>query len=298
VRAFGPFPLFEDFSMNFRLLAALAALSSLASAASAHVTLVQPEAIPGQVWDSAIRIGHGCSKSPTTRIELTIPPMLGAPIAVAKPGWKVETLGTTIIWSGGSLPDGEKGEFAFQTKVAKDATLGSVVAPVIQKCESGEHRWVEIVQPGQDPKEVKSPAPVVKLVVQLSVQVQEPWVRATPKGAKVAGGFAAFVNPGPADRLVSASFPTVAGRTEIHEMAMSGGTMTMRALANGIEIPGNGRLDFKPGGFHLMLMDLKVPLAEGQSLEGTLVFEKAGPVAVKFPVMAIGAPGPAHQHKH
>lgn len=285
--------------MTLRFCAALAAFVSFSSTATlAHVTLTQPEAVPGQTWESALRLSHGCDKSPTIRIEATIPPMLGAPKPLPKPGWTVETLGTTMIWSGGSLPDGDKSEFAFQSAVAKDAKLGTVVLPVIQKCASGEHRWIELMQPGQDPQEVKSPAPVVKVVAALSLRVQEPWLRATPKGAKVAGGFAAFVNPGSADRLVGAAFPAVAGKTEIHEMTMSGGMMTMRPLPNGLEIPAGGRIDFKPGGFHLMLMDLKQPLVEGQTIEGTLVFEKAGAVPVKFPVMAIGAPGPVQQHKH
>ena len=285
--------------MHFRFLAALAAFTSFAPLASAHVTLVQPDAVPGQTWESAIRIGHGCNSSPTIRIALTLPATWGAPQAATKAGWTVETQGSTIIWSGGTLADGEKGEFAFKALVAKDAPLGPQALPVIQTCQTGEHRWIERVQTGQDPKEVKSPAPVVSVVQSPRVQVSEPWLRATPKGAKVAGGFAYFVNPaGEPDRLVSASFPSIAGRTEIHEMAMAGGTMTMRALPQGIAIPAHGRVEFKPGGFHLMLMDLKAPLAEGQSVEGTLVFEKAGAVNVKFPVMAIGAPGPVHQHKH
>lgn len=283
--------------------AALAAFVSLAcvSHAHAHVSLMQDEVVPGQMWDGAVLVPHGCAGSPTIRVEVTVPPVAGAPQAMAKLGWKVETLGTTIIWSGGSLPDGQVGEFTFKSKVAKDALIGSVPVPVVQKCEKGEHRWIEVAQAGQDPHSLKSPAPMLQIVQAHGVKIEQPWVRATPKGAKVAGGFGIFINPGPADRLLSASFPAVTDRTEIHEMAVANGVMTMRALPKGIEIPAGGKLELKPGSYHLMLMDLKAPIVEGQKLTGTLVFEKAGPISVTFPVMAIGAPGPmqdSHQHQH
>ena len=151
----------------------------------------------------------------------------------------------------------------------------------------------------QAPHQTQSFAPRIMLAQAQGVKIEQPWIRATPKGAKVAGGFGIFVNAGPADRLLSASFPAVTGRTEIHEMAVANGVMTMRALPKGIEIPAGGRLELKPGSYHLMLMDLKEPIVEGQKLTGTLVFEKAGPVQVVFPVMPIGAPGATqHQHKH
>lgn len=289
--------------MKTYLYAACAALASYAVSASAqaHVALTSKEVMPGQLWESALIVGHGCEGSPTVRIELTIPPMIGVPQPLPKPGWKVETLGTTIIWSGGSLPDGQTGEFAFKSKVAKDALLGAVPVPVVQKCEKGEHRWIDVALAGQDPQTLKSPSPMLTVAQASGVKIDQPWVRATPKGAKVAGGFGIFVNPGPADRLISASFPDVTDRTEIHEMAVANGMMTMRALPKGIEIPAGGRLELKPGSYHLMLMDLKAPIIEGQKLAGTLVFEKAGKVNVIFPVLGIGAPGPdqhQHQHKH
>lgn len=283
--------------MSIKRAALVAAFMLSSSFALAHVVLVQPEAMPGQVWQGALRIGHGCEKSPTIRVEATLPSVLGTPKPLAKPDWKVEVSGNKIIWSGGSLPPDQYDEFVFRAPVAKDAALGPVAIPVVQICESGAHRWTEIAQPGQDPHALKSPAPVLKLVQKVGVTFQDAWLRATPKGAKVAGGFGIIVNAGDADRLVSASFPHAAGKTEIHEMAVANGVMTMRPLGNGIEIPASGRIELKPGSFHLMLMDLKAPLIEGQTVEGTLVFEKAGPVAISFPVMAIGAPG-LHQHKH
>ena len=284
--------------MLIQRAAFVAAFALSSSFALAHVAMVPPEAQPGQVWQGGLRIGHGCEKSPTIRVEATLPAALSAPKPLAKPGWTVNVSGNTLVWSGGSLPDDHFDEFVFRAAVAKDAPLGGIAIPVVQICEKGEHRWTEIAQPGQDSHALKSPAPVLKIVQQAGVSFQDAWLRATPKGAKVAGGFGLIVNGGGADRLVSATFPAVAGKTEIHEMAVANGVMTMRPLANGIEIPASGKIELKPGSFHLMLMDLKTPLIEGQTIEGTLVFEKAGPVQVRFPVMAIGAPGPMQHHKH
>lgn len=284
--------------MDIRFPAALAAFFALSAPLSAHVGLEQTEATPGSTWRGALRIGHGCERAPTIRVEAKLPAQLTDPKPLAKAGWQIEVKGDTIVWSGGSLPDSQYDEFVFRAAVAKDAALGPVPIPVIQTCEKGEHRWTETAAPGQDPSKLKSPAPVLQIVQKAGVTVQEPWLRATPKGAKVAGGFAMIVGAGAADRLVSAAFPAVAGRTEIHEMAVTNGLMTMRPLPGGIDIPANGKVELKPGSYHLMLMDLKEPLAEGQKVEGTLVFEKAGPVSVSFPVMAIGAPGPMQHHKH
>lgn len=119
--------------------------------------------------------------------------------------------------------------------------------------------------------------------------VEHPWSRATPAGAPVAGGFLAVANRGPAaDRLVSARFER-SNRVEIHEMAHKDGVMVMRELPKGIEIPAGGRVELKPGGYHLMFMELKAPLKEGEMLKGTLVFEKAGSVDVEFKVEPVGA---------
>jgi copper(I)-binding protein len=87
--------------------------------------------------------------------------------------------------------------------------------------------------------------------------IDHPWSRATPGGAKVGGGYLTVENKGAAsDRLVAATAPAIAGRTEIHEMAVTDGVMTMRPLADGIAIPAGGKVEFKPGGYHVMFMAL------------------------------------------
>ncbi len=126
------------------------------------------------------------------------------------------------------------------------------------------------------------------------LQIGQPWARATPHGAKVAGGFVTVVNAGTAaDRLVSAT-AEIAEHAEIHEMSMKDGVMTMRPLADGVAVPAGGELALRPGGYHLMFVGLKRMLKQGESFAGTLTFEKAGTVEVSFQVEAIGAGRPAH----
>ncbi len=122
-----------------------------------------------------------------------------------------------------------------------------------------------------------------------AIEITQPWSRATPEGAKVAAGYVTLKNNGAeADRLVSAT-GEIAGKTEIHEMAVDGkGVMTMRQVAEGIEIPPHGTLELKPGGFHIMFLDLKRGVKQGERFKGTLTFEKAGSIDVEFDVRAIG----------
>ena len=123
--------------------------------------------------------------------------------------------------------------------------------------------------------------------------ITQAWSRATPKGATTGGAYLTVENKGSApDRLVGGS-ADVAGKVEIHEMAMSNGVMKMRPLEKGLEIAPGKSVKLAPGGYHVMLMDLKSPLKKGDKLPVTLEFEKAGKVAVSFDVEGIGAQGPA-----
>ena len=122
-----------------------------------------------------------------------------------------------------------------------------------------------------------------------ALKIDHPWTRATPGGAKVGGGFMKITNTGrESDRLTGVS-ADIAGVIEIHEMKMEGSMMKMRALEKGLEIKPGEMVELKPGGFHVMFMDLKSPIAEGKPVKGTLVFEKAGKVEVDFKVEARGA---------
>ena len=121
------------------------------------------------------------------------------------------------------------------------------------------------------------------------LEIVHPWSRATPEGARVAAGYVLIRNNGSQpDRLVSAT-GEIAGRTEIHEMAVdANGVMTMRPLADGLEVPAGGEAELKPGGFHIMFLDLTRGPKEGETFKGTLTFEKAGTVEVEYAVEAMG----------
>jgi periplasmic copper chaperone A len=122
--------------------------------------------------------------------------------------------------------------------------------------------------------------------------ITQAWSRATPGGAKIAGGYLTIENKGTAaDRLVGVS-GDVAGKIEVHEMAMNNGVMTMRPLDKGLAIEPGQTVKLAPGGYHLMMFDLKEPLKQGDKVPVTLEFEKAGKVTVSLDVQGIGAQAP------
>jgi copper(I)-binding protein len=122
--------------------------------------------------------------------------------------------------------------------------------------------------------------------------ISQSWSRATPGGAKVAGGYLTIENKGTApDKLISAS-AAIAGKAEVHEMAMDNGVMKMRPLDKGLVIEPGKTVKLAPGGYHLMLQDLKGAFKEGEKVPVTLEFEKAGKVAVSLDVQGIGAKAP------
>jgi periplasmic copper chaperone A len=122
--------------------------------------------------------------------------------------------------------------------------------------------------------------------------ISQAWSRATPGGAKVAGGYLTIENKGTtADKLVSVS-ADIAGKAEVHEMAMENGVMKMRPLDKGLVIDPGKTVKLAPGGYHLMLQELKGPFKEGEKVPVTLEFEKAGKVAISLDVQGVGAQAP------
>jgi copper(I)-binding protein len=125
------------------------------------------------------------------------------------------------------------------------------------------------------------------------ITVQEAWARATPPGAKIAAGYLSVRNAGAADKLVSASSPA-AERVETHVTIRDGDISRMREV-KGYEVPARGTLELKPGGSHLMLVNIKAPLKEGTSVPLTLRFEKAGEIKTRLQVRPL-AGGEPHSH--
>jgi hypothetical protein len=130
------------------------------------------------------------------------------------------------------------------------------------------------------------------------VAVGDPWVRATVPQQQASGAFMTLTAAQPA-RLVEARSP-VAGVVEIHEMAMDGNVMKMRAIA-GLDLPAGKPVALKPGGYHVMLMSLNRTLNAGDVVPITLVVETGGKretLEVKAPVRPLNAAAGGSHHKH
>ena len=133
------------------------------------------------------------------------------------------------------------------------------------------------------------------------VEVQDAWVRAAVPGQSGTGAFMKLTAHAGL-RLVGVTTP-VAAVAEVHEMKMEGDTMRMRAVA-GLDLPAHKTVEFKPGGYHLMLMDLKRPIAQDTTVPLTLQFQDAqgakSTLSLNAPVRSAAPAGaaPAHMHKH
>ena len=127
------------------------------------------------------------------------------------------------------------------------------------------------------------------------ILIENAFSRATLPNQPVAGAFMMLKNMGAADDRLIGGESDIAGRVEIHEMAMVGDVMKMRKLEDGLDIPAGEDVELKPGGYHIMFFDLTGPLKEGEMFEVTLEFAKAGQVVLPVMVMGKGAKS-AHSH--
>jgi uncharacterized protein YcnI len=164
------------------LSAAIAAVTG--SAALAHVTLETTQAQVNGFYKAVLRVPHGCEGSPTTALRVKIPDGVISVKPMPKPGWTVETVRgkyaksykffhgaqftegvVEIAWSGGKLADEYYDEFVFQAFLS--AELGAnrtIYFPVVQQCEKGVHRWIEVPEAGKSAHDLPEPAPGVKLL--------------------------------------------------------------------------------------------------------------------------------------
>lgn len=131
-----------------------------------------------------------------------------------------------------------------------------------------------------------------------AVDVQGAWVRAAVPGQKATGAFMTLTAR-QNQTLVSASSPA-AGFAEVHEMKLEGDIMRMRPLATGLPLPAGQAVELKPGGYHLMLQDLKGPLPKDSTVPLTLTFKdaagKTSATTLQLPVLAAPAAAGAHHH--
>jgi periplasmic copper chaperone A len=133
-----------------------------------------------------------------------------------------------------------------------------------------------------------------------AIVVEAPWSRATPGGAKVGGGYMRITNTGTGpDRLVGGS-TVVAERFEVHRSTVADGIARMEPVAGGVEIAPGQTVELKPGSLHAMFVNLRQGLKPGETVDGMLVFEKAGVLKLKYHVGGIGAqaaPAAANAHQ-
>ena len=131
-----------------------------------------------------------------------------------------------------------------------------------------------------------------------ALKIVHPWSRATPNGAKVAGGYLSVTNTGTEPDTLTGASLAAAGHAELHRMSMEGDVMKMAPVEGGLVIKPGETITLKPGGYHLMFLDLKGALKQGEMAKGALTFEKAGSVPVEFEVEGIAAKAPSETHDH
>ncbi|WP_423192719.1 YcnI family protein [Cupriavidus sp. H18C2] len=165
--------------MIFRTFIALL-LAAAASLASAHIVFEQKQASAGSYFKGVLLVGHGCQGSATKAITVTVPDGVQGARPQPKPGWQLDVQRArlakpytshgrtieddvrTIRWSGNTLSDQHFDEFQVLMKLPEQA--GKLYFPVVQECENGRSEWTQIPADGQNPRELKLPAPALELV--------------------------------------------------------------------------------------------------------------------------------------
>ena len=319
--------------IQFAAAAALTAASL--GTAGAHASLEKAEAAPGS-YKAVVRIGHGCDGQPTRSVRVEVPegyidvhpqPKAGWSLAIERGdyahaytlhGREIAAGATAVTWSGGTLDDTHYDEFVMAGTLAKDTGGTTLFFKTVQTCPDASLAWDQIPTPGQNPHALNRPAPGLVVlasgdghggsdghahgaaagadVIAGDLEIGAAWARAMLAGQKAAGAYLTVTNTGAeADRLVGGASAR-AGKVEVHTMEVVNDVMTMRPVEGGLDIPAGGTVELKPGGIHVMLMDVATPFAEGETVPVTLTFEKAGNVELSLPVRAVKGAGGGAGH--
>ncbi|GLS28328.1 Uncharacterized protein YcnI [Mesorhizobium albiziae] len=174
------------FYYGLRAILAVAAFATFP--AHAHITFENKEIKAGSTVKFVLRVPHGCAGSPTTAVRIALPEELTDAKPQPKPGWslditRIEAQGDgsnepgnnahgghddgiikEIAWSGGRLEDAHYDEFVFRAKVAEDVGASSIFVPIVQECQAGVERWIEIAPAGVSSDDLKFPAPSIKVL--------------------------------------------------------------------------------------------------------------------------------------
>lgn len=284
----------------------------------AHIVLSEPQASAGTYYKATLRVGHGCNGAATTGLTVSVPAGFQGAKPQPKAGWAVtarkaqlaqpytshgKTISEDVVelrWTAldkaAALPDEHFDEFAFMARLPEQA--GPAWLKVVQTCEVGQNDWSEVPASGTSTQGLKTPAalllikPVSALgVTSAGVTIREAWVRPTVAGQKATGVFMK-ITARDASQLIGLSSP-VAGVAEIHEMRMENDIMKMASVPS-LNLPAGKTVELKPGGFHLMLMDLKSPIANNSKIPLVLHFRDAKGVKSQAEI-TVDAAMP-HQH--
>ncbi len=127
------------------------------------------------------------------------------------------------------------------------------------------------------------------------LQISHPWAKPSLKGVPNSAAYMTITNTGDTDDALVAATADFSGAVELHTMSMTDGVMRMRQLDGGVPLPAGETVKLEPGGLHVMLIGLKRPLTEGESVPLTLTFEGAGTLEVELAIEERQA-GQAHEH--
>ncbi len=320
-----------------RLTFIAAGLTLVAAAAHAHATFEVDSTPTEETFKAVLQLPHGCDGKPTTEVQVKLPEGFVFAKPQPKPGWELEIIkgdydktydnhGTKVSsgpveirWKGGNLPDEYYDTFVIRGKVSGFDKETVLTFPTTQLCGSeAKVVWDQVPAAGEDAHALEHPAPTVTVTLSSTehahsghsahqaatgpvevgdLEISGGAVKAMLPGAKVGGGGFVIKNTGSTDdRLIAVESP-VAGRVELHEMAMENDVMKMRKLGEGVVIPPGETVELKSGDLHLMFLEVQKPFAEGDTVPVTLTFEKAGKVDYVLPVGAAGGGTAGHKHK-
>ncbi len=309
--------------------------TTIALPAFAHTSFINGTADQESTIVAELQVPHGCEGGlATTEVQMILPEGFIAAKPQPKANWELEIIKgdyqktyknhgkdvksgpVEIRWKGGDLADEFYDTFNVQGKISGVEAGTSLPFKVTQLCgEKSRVSWDQIAAEGQDPHSLDNPAPVIRVTAKQqgeghdhasmaadgvvkagSLELSGASTKAMLPGQPVGGGFVTIRNNGASDdRLISVESP-LAGRGEIHEMAMVNDVMKMRKLDSGIEIPAGQTVELKSGGLHFMFFNVSKPFAEGDKVPVTLTFERAGKVQIELEVVSASKAEQKHDH--
>ena len=257
-----------------------------ATPALAHVSLAEPNAVPGSHYVAHFRVGHGCDGKPTTALTVALPPGVTQVSPQTPPGWSIATIREgartiAITWKGGTLPADKPG--IFTATMTLPAGAGQLAFPATQMCGDTEENWKELPSAGAP---LKNPAPLLTLAAAPSpvpaLAISDAWFRALP-GALPAGGYFTLRNSSAKAVVLSGAESPACATLMLHKSETKGGMAGMDMVGT-LPVAAGGSVSFTPGGYHLMCMNAKPALKPGTSVKVTLLFQDGGRLTTDFAV--------------